>query len=266
VMPCLPGTPLGRKFNAFYALDDAQWDTMIYLDCDIVVLNDLAELLLGVGDAEFAAMPAGKQVMHRYNALLLSLTGMSEDELAANKNDAFSTQYPLFNSGVFVAGQQAVNRFRRDVIKIFYDLQQVRCRSWTQYLRFEYNDRLMNPKYASFSIQKYCRHVLKPLGCYFPLWCAEQIGLAAAILKNHVQYRLLESRCNWNAPRCPPDGRLPVLFHYMKGLYPIDRDRLFDGDWISAYQVDSAPMQQQLSTLAGEFHDLHVREGAYETH
>jgi len=252
VMPRIPGPIFASKFNAMYALDDHEWETMVYLDCDIVVYNDLTELLRRAGDAGFAAIAAGQQSFHDYRRLLSLCTAMATEELESKRDDRFSTRYPLFHGGMYVARRSHIESFRRDALAICHDLFSQRYSSPRQFLRFLYNDRLLNPKYASHVFERTAGKFLSPLGPYCPLWCTEQVGLAAAILRNRVPYELLPDRCVWNRPFYPDDGIAPPLFHYMRGIYPIDRNRLFDGAWVNQYRDDPQPMKRQLAELVIE--------------
>ncbi len=253
VMPRMPGPIFGSKFNALYCLDDDEWDAMVYLDCDMIVCNDMAEVVDGMGGAGFAAIPAGKQAFHRYRDVLLACTGMSPEELGQVRNDRFWTEYPLFHGGMYVVSRTAVNRIRRDAVRICYELYDRRYTSPKEFFRFTYNDRLLNPRHARSIARRLPIGILRPIGTYYPLWCTEQIALAAAILKNHVPHRTLDTRCAWNNPDYPDAHNPPPLFHYMRGLYPIDRDHLFAAAWVDQYRNDSAKMKRSLGELAFAF-------------
>ncbi len=253
VMPRMPGPIFGSKFNALYCLDGDEWDAMVYLDCDMIVCNDMAEVVDGLGEAGFAAIPAGVQAFQRYGDLLASYTGLSPIELAQVRNERFPTQYPLFHGGMYVVTREVAYRIRRDAVRICYELYELRYSSPKQFLRFVYNDHLLNPKHAGAMTSRMLRAFAVPVGSYYPLWCTEQIGLAAAVLKHHVTTQILDERCAWNAPDSPDEKNPPPLFHYMRGLYPVDRESLFDATWVEKYQSDPASMKRRLGELAFAF-------------
>ena len=69
-------------------------------------------------------------------------------------------------------------------------------------------------------------------------------------MKHKIQYNILNNNFNYNQSKLLSNGKLPSVFHYMNGIYPIDREHLFEGDWIEEYINSESPVKQSLAKLA----------------
>ena len=234
-MPRLGGTPHNNKFNAFYAVDDSKYDVLVLMDCDTVILGALDDIAEGCSSSQryFKAVEVGKlgaTLIKGYEFIIQYYGNITNDELRLYKNLKFPTEYPLFNSGIMVLTKQAVLTIRNDAIQIAYDLYQRRQLGG-----------IKNKDFVSFenwiSSTKY------------PLWMTEQMGLSLALIKHKIPYEILDRKFNYTAQNLMSDRSLPRIFHYMKGIYPIDRTNLFEGDWIEEYLNSNSPTKKALANL-----------------
>ena len=238
-MPRLGGTPHNNKFNAFYAVDESTYDVLVLIDCDTVILRALDDIAKGCDSNQpyFKAADVGKagaESIKGYEFLVQYYGNVTKDELKLYKNPKFLTEYPLFNSGVMVLTKQVVMAIRNDAIQIAYDLYQRRQL-----------EGIINKDFVSFenwiSATKY------------PLWITEQMGLALALIKHKIPYEILDRQFNWTGQNFKSKNSLPRIFHYMKGLYPIDRANLFEGDWIEEYLNSDSSTKQALANLVNSY-------------
>lgn len=245
-MPRQHGDPFADKFNALYAVED-EYDVLIYLDCDVVILGDLAGMVRGV-DADQAFFQArtigeaGTRSAGPYESLVREQVASVDEPLATYSDPRFPTDYPLFNGGVMVLTQKAATIIREEAPEISYALYARRSResvhSLSQMLAEVWHriqDRFF-PDVGAKSTYEY--------------WMTEQIGVALSVLKHDVDYDILDPRFNWVHDQHPEEGPPPAVYHYMEGRHDIDRTRLFTGAWIDEYLNSESPMPRALATLA----------------
>ena len=245
VMPRQHGEHFADKFNALYAPPE-DVDVLMYLDCDTVVLNPLDDMVAGI-DPEtphFRARKMGApgarcagpiEPLIRDHALT---GGRTLHDVA---DDRFPRGYPLFNGGVMVMTQPAREALRVDASTIAYELYAERAqrsvRSLPEMLK-EMGRRVIDRFFPESDRSTY------------EYWVAEQLGVALSVMKNQIPYELLDPRFNWVHPEAPDAARPPAIFHYMKGRHDVDREALFDGEWISRFLQSDSPTRRALAELA----------------
>ncbi len=238
-MPRLGGIPHNNKFNAFYAVNESRYDVLVLLDCDTVILEALDDIAEGCNSHKryFKAVKIGEvgaESIKGYEFLIQYYGNLTQDELQLCKNSDFQTEYPLFNSGVMVLTKEVVTTIRDDIIKISYDLYQKRQLGG-----------IKNKDFASF--ENWISNT------QYPLWMTEQMGLSLGLIKHQITYEILDWKFNWTNQEFPFNGSIPRIFHYMKGIYPIKRANLFEGDWIEEYLNSDSDSKQALANLVKSY-------------
>lgn len=238
-----------NKFNALYA-PEKNYDVLLFLDCDTVVLKPLDELVSGMNPekAQFRGRRIGKpgaQSVGPAEPLIREYAlpeGGALDDVA---DDRFPLGYPMFNSGVMAMTQPAVKLIRRDGSRIAYQL---------------YAERAQTSKASVWEMLKEAarraeaRLFPKVSQGTYDFWVTEQLGFAFSLLKNEIDYDVLPRRFNWVHPEGPRDEDLPAVFHYMAGRHPqIDRSHLFDGDWIDDYLRGDSPPRKAFAQLVWKY-------------
>lgn len=239
------GTPFRNKFNALYSVC-SDYDVLIYLDCDIAVLNRLDDITRDVPGAEhpfLAGLPRGAGGYRGYELIVRQHSGLDVPDLAKAASNSFSTGYPLFQGGVLLLTMSAVKVLRASVVSISEELGRRRTDPGREHFLFRYND-LLRAVQSRYS-HNWLLPRLPALGrVYYPQGDAEQMSWGLAAIRHGVESRTLPRRFNWNGAEMPADGALPALFHYMKGLYSLPRGNLLDGDWVDEYLQDSSPVKR----------------------
>ncbi|MFB6230723.1 MAG: hypothetical protein ABEL04_06150 [Salinibacter sp.] len=249
VMPRQHGGAFTNKFNALYAPQES-YEVLVYLDCDTVVFDALDEMVAGMDpdEAQFRGRKIGypgAQSAGTVEPLIREFAlpdGQTLDDVA---DERFPLGYPLFNGGVMVMTRPAVLQVRRDASRIAHELfarRAATAKSTLVEMLKEAARRVRNRYFSDASQSTY------------DYWVTEQLGVAFSILKNQIEYGLLDSRFNWVKPQTPDDGDLPALFHYMSGRHEaVDREHLFTGDWIEQYLSGASPTRHALASLAREY-------------
>ena len=238
-MPRLGGTPHNNKFNAFYAVDEYTYDILVLIDCDTVILGALDDIAEGCNSKPqyFKAADIGQvgaESIKNYEFLIQYYANLDKDKLQLYQDTKFQIKYPLFNSGVLVLTKEVVITIRDDVIKIAYDLYRRRQLGGIKNYDFAaFENWMFNTKY--------------------PLWMTEQIGLALGLIKHQIPYEILKRKFNWTNQEFLFDNSAPSIFHYMKGLYTIDKANLFNGDWIEEYSNSDSATKQALASLVKSY-------------
>ncbi len=249
-MPRLGGNRYIGKFNAMYAIDETPCDTMVMMDCDIVILNALDGLETYLNPAQgvtFAAMPAGRSAFNRADLLLQEFAPDAAGRLAASGDERFAGGLPYFACGVYLASRPVIERVRNDVLETAYALFDARESTLRRRVRFAYN-RWVAMRERSDGLVRFAP---PQIGLYYNRAVIEQIALAIALWRHSVPFELLDGKYN-----CTSGGQanaeLPPVFHYAKGLYAFPRVHLFNGDWIAEYQSSDVPCKRALAeTVAG---------------
>jgi hypothetical protein len=249
VMPRQHGRAFTNKFNALYAPPE-EYDVLVYLDCDTVVFDGLDDMVAGMDPdvAQFRGRKIGypgAQSAGTVEPLIQEYAlpeGQTLDDVA---DERFPLGYPLFNGGVMVMTRPAVPQVRRDASEIAHELfaRRAATAKSTLFEMLKEAARRVRNRYFSDASQS-----------TYDYWVTEQLGVAFSILKNQIEYDLLDPRFNWVQPQNPDDGTRPALFHYMSGRHEaVDREHLFTGDWIDRYRSGESPTCRALASLAQEY-------------
>lgn len=254
VMPRQHGGAFTNKFNALYA-PQADYDVLVYLDCDTVILDRLDDMVAGMNpnEAQFRGRKIGypgAQSAGTVEPLIREFAlpdGQTLDDVA---DERFPLGYPLFNGGVMVMTHPAVLQVRQDASRIAHELfarRAATAKSTLFEMLKEAVRRVRNRFFSDASQSTY------------DYWVTEQLGVAFSILKNQIEYDLLDPRFNWVQPGNPDDGDRPALFHYMSGRHEeVDREHLFTGDWIEQYRSSDATTRQALAELVQQYATAHA--------
>ncbi len=253
-MPRQHGDPFADKFNALYVVEK-DYDVLIYLDCDVVILDDLAGMVRGI-DADRAFFQArkigeaGTRSAGPYESLVREHVASADEPVAKWADARFPTGYPLFNGGVMVLTQEAATVIREEAPEISYSLYARRSRESVHSLTEMFNEvwyRIRDRFFPNVGTK-----------ATYEYWMTEQIGVALSVLRNNIAYDVLAPRFNWVHDDVPEKGRSPAIYHYMKGRHEIDRTRLFTGPWIDQYLSSESPMRRALAQLARDYAAEHV--------
>ncbi len=263
IMPRLGSTPFANKFHALYGVDESTYDVLVYLDCDVVILEALDKITEGL-DPEKPCIKAkgiGKEVSTRiigYDRLIKHYGNLTEDQLQTYKSEEFNIGYPLFNAGIYALTKKAVLAIRDDAIKICHNLHErqtpktIKDLLRLQYYKYLIENYLREKKGSEqpYWIRSVARYLLPKNAVYYPQGQTEQMGLALAVLKHKVPFQMLDKTFNWTSQQLMPNGKLPAALHYMKGIYSdIDREHLFAGDWIENYLNNEYATKKALANI-----------------
>lgn len=266
-MPRLGSTPFANKFHALYAVDESTYDVLVYIDCDMVILSALDEITKSFNSEKpyFTSTGISEKVSKTilgYDQLIASYANLTENEIHSCKSEDFHTAYPLFNAGIYVLSKKAVVAIRDDAIQICHDLCKQRLpKSFKGFIRFRYyqflgNNFLKDKKEKQLPqwLSRTARYLLPTNAVYYSESVTEQMGLALALMKNRIPLGIMDRKFNWTSPKSMPNGNLPSVFHYMRGLYrDIDREHLFEGDWIEEYLNSDSPTKKALANIINDY-------------
>jgi hypothetical protein len=259
-MPPLGGTPHNNKFNAFYAISELSYDILVLLDCDIVVLDSLDNIVRNIDitkpyfKAILASMKTLEESIIGYERLVDYYAGSTTQNVGLYNKTTEISEYPLFNSGVLVMTNKAVLAIRNDVIRISYDLYQKRnlySFSLKNYLNVIASQFIQHSGAIGQIIKK--TQFIKGSVTYYPLWLTEQMALAIALMKHKISYEILDTTYNYIGDASDIKEVYPKIFHYLKGLYKIDRKNLLTGSWIEEYSNSTNPQKKALACLINEY-------------
>lgn len=254
-----------NKYNSLWAegLDQADW--IVLMDCDTVVINDLAPLPGLLEQVDLAAAPEGHdprmpppgrprgyRAIRGYERLLLSETGMTPDQLAGYRHPWFTghwpcTDYPYFNGGVIILSSSRLMEFRDRILdtsrRLFRRMRHVHPNP-AYFLQRFWNSRWDRTPWAD----RLC------IGSFFRQRYADQVALAVAAIAGRFPYRVLPHAWNWRSTGMQHGEESPIrILHYFEPALGLDTNRIIDSDWIDAYRASDNPGQQALSTIVSEF-------------
>ena len=245
VMPRISTTHVNvNSLNGLYAIE-SNYDILVYLDCDTAILRPLDDIAAGL-DAErlgFAAIPTGPMRIDRHDELLRAYCGFTEEEIQSYKCiKGFNTAYPVFNGGVLVLTHPTVLAIRNDALEFNHLLHSYRMlkRPLTEPLRFLYNN----------VIAEFFRVSRLIAGTHYST-TTNEIGLALAVLKHRVPFHFLHWKYNWNGNVGNPGEA--CIVHYMKGMYKLPRDHMFDGNWIEEFAKSRRPVERIMANLVSYY-------------
>lgn len=248
--PRLGAIPHTSKLNVFYSIEPSTYDVLIFMDCDTVVrrpLDKIADQIRYEG-AQFVCRRGGEKDRNRF----LNFDGLVSRFCGRGLNNKIlfegAEEWPMFNSGVFLATPDAVLRIRKNAVEFTYRL-------------FNEWQRTNTLRSLPPSVQRALKLLYRP---DHPLrqnvlesWPIEQGALALACIKSGINVRYLdESYNNWGG-----DQDLHIL-HCFKSVYQFNRRAMFSDDshrWIEEYLESEIPGKTFLATIVREY--KHVFDG-----
>ena len=236
-MPPLGGVAYNNKYNSLYAVDPESYDILIYLDYDTAILAPLDGIIQNI-NLETPIMKAreigkkGNNSVWNYHNLIKRYCLFSDYELNSFKDNTLRSYYPLFNAGIFLMNNKAVLLMRDDILKISYQL---------------YNEKLtsFNPQNIVTRTLFNAYRILNKRADY-KIWMSEQLAFSIALMKNNVNYEMLDSKYNKYKFE---DNIMPSIFHYLSFKKKMDRKNLFNGDWYIKYIDSKSYSESSLAKL-----------------
>ena len=255
-MPPIGSIPYTNKYNAFYALKESDYDVLILLDCDTVVLNKLDGIVDGMtlDEPVFSARPIKpiganfvgyKKLLHRY-------ANLTPHGIESYGDPIYLTKYPLFNAGVIVVNQKAVKLLQEDAIRIIYNLyDDLMPATLSHFIRLKIMPILAGAYFVTGnrSIKYFIASLMKMANVWYPKWNCEQIGLSLAVLKHRISIRPLSNLYNWTFQHFPEEDGPPYIYHYLRNKKQINLDNLFTGNWIENYLQSQSASKKALAEL-----------------
>jgi len=236
-----------NKYNALWSPDIGKSEWVILTDCDVVFVNSIVPLINLLAEVEFGASPEGHnpvnpppghpenyRAIRNYEELLLSEISLSLDQLRKHRHPWFTdkcprTDYPYFNGGFIAIKTSKLKEFRNAVVELSQKLYfQMR---WNHpdpifFLRRFWNSRWDRTRWADF----FC------IGPFFRQRYADQVALAAAVLKLNLKYTVLPHSYNW---RCAGMGHgeevPPRVIHYFQPAFGIPLTDILKDYWIDSF-------------------------------
>lgn len=234
--PRLGAIPHTSKLNVFYSIEPSSYDVLMFMDCDTVVrgpLDRIAEPILN-GDAQFLCRRGGETDRNRFvdfDALVTRFCGQERRNRIVHDG---TEEWPMFNSGVFLATSEAVCKIRRRSIEFTYQL-------FNDWQRNNALERLPDALKKQIEIKQ---DVLEN-------WPIEQGALALACIRAGVKVQYLEGEYNsWGGD---PDFR---ILHCFKSLYKFNRPSMFSHDseeWIAEYLDSEVPGKVFLASIISQY-------------
>ena len=234
--PRLGAIPHTSKLNVFYSIDPSTYDVLMFMDCDTVVrqpLDRIADPIVN-GEAQFVCRRGGETDRNRFvdfDGLVTRFCGRGPKHRVLHEG---LEEWPMFNSGVFLATSEAVRRIRRSSVEFTYQL----------FNEWQRNDALRR---LPGEIRKQIRVEQQVLES----WPIEQGALALACIEAGVRTRYLDEAYNsWGG-----DADFRVL-HCFKSLYTFDRRSMFSDDaekWIAEYLESDIPGKVFLASILRDY-------------
>jgi len=244
--PKLGAIPHTSKLNVFYSIDPSEYDVLLFMDCDTVVRRPLDRITdpIVLGGAQFTCRRGGttdRNMFVDFNALVnrFCIHGRKDKILYDG-----TEEWPMFNSGVFLATPEAVGRVRKSAIEFSYRL-------FNEWQRANALERLPEEIRTQLSIHQVVRQN----------WTIEQGALALACIDAGVNVQYLDGTYNsWGG-----EADFHVL-HCFKSLYQFDRRSMFSADaeqWIAEYAASEIPGKAFLASMVREYkqsiHEINAR-------
>ena len=242
--PKLGAIPHTSKLNAFYSIDPSEYDVLLFMDCDTVVhrpLDRIADPIVH-GGAQFICRRGGttdRNMFLDFNALVnrFCVNGRKDKILHDGKEE-----WPIFNSGVFLATAEAVGRVRKSAVEFCYRL-------FNEWQKANALERLPEEIRTQLKIHQIVRQN----------WTIEQGALALACIDAGLNVQYLDGMYNsWGG-----EADFHVL-HCFKSLYRFDRGSMFSADaerWIAEYAASDIPGKVFLASMVREYkQSIHERD------
>jgi hypothetical protein len=262
VAPRLGAIRHTSKLNVLYSIDPQSYDVLLYLDCDTVVRRPLDCIVDPINreGAQFVCRRGGETDRNRFVDFNALVTGFCRPRSAGKGKILFeeAEEWPMFNTGVFLATSEAVRKIRSDAIDFTYSLFDHWQRTDATESRFPYRKRMLNFLYRKEVLDRLHRHaLLKRVSRRVSRqqvvepWTMEQGALALACIKAGVKVRYLDDVYNsWG-----PDDDFRVL-HCFKSAYGFSRAEMYteaSERWIGEYARSQLPGKVFLASIVSEF-------------
>ncbi len=242
------------KLNVFYAIDPSTYDVLIFMDCDTVVRKPLDRIvdLIAQDDAQFVCRRGGVTDRDRFvdfDALVSRICGPD-----CTNRILFDgvEEWPMLNTGIFLATPEAVRQIRRDSVEFTYAL-------FNDWLRTDALERTLLPGMGRILRSLYEYKRLRPLfrakllsrHDVIDAWPLEQGSVALACIKSGIRVRYLDEIYNsWGG-----DEDFHIL-HCFKSLYRFDRRTMYAEDsenWIEEYSKSDVPGKRFLAAIVRDY-------------
>lgn len=186
-----PRTPYANKLRML-EMDDVDCDLVVALDCDVLIVGDLAPHL---DRTHVAAKPADidRLTDDEWQGLFAAF-GISAPERTVIESTTGRLMYPYFNSGVLIFPTQH---------------RQALLKSWTELLD------------GVFDVYRTQPHLVPPAWRFH----ADQFSLSLALLRDGHPYRSLPPAFNFPThlkvdPAALDEDLTPLILHYHKSVTP----------------------------------------------
>ena len=239
-MPRLGAIRHTSKLNVFYGIEPSTYDVLIYLDCDTVIAKPLDHILdpIRFDNADFLCRRGGetdRNSFTNFNALVKRLCGKnSSNKIWFNGQE----EWPMFNTGVFLATSEAVQKIRKNSIEFTYQI----FNEWKR-------DEVLEQRPIIQQLLK--MKILKTRKIVLAGWPIEQGALALATIKAGIKVHYLDEIYNsWG------DLEDLRILHCFKSAYGFNRVKMFSKaseNWIKSYAKSSLPGKVFLASLVKEY-------------
>jgi hypothetical protein len=235
----LGAIPHTSKLQVFYAIDPSSYDILLYMDCDTVVRKPLDRIIEPIveGSAQFVCRRGGltdRNLFVNFERLVGEYCGKKADNKVAFEGQG---EWPMFNTGVFLAAPEAVRKIRRDAVEFTYSL-------------FNRWQRLDAVEYLPFMRLLFKFRPFRNRKVALADWPLEQGAMALSCIKSGVRVRYLDEIYNsW--------GDLDFhILHCFKSAYRFDRELMFEQSaegWLSEYSKSELVGKLFLAEMIREY-------------
>jgi len=234
-----------NKYNGLFARATRDADWVVLLDCDTAVVDSLDFLLdwMRMDQHDFAGVRVDSAEVWGWPPLIRQHTDIAAKQ--QTKSTSEIDDPPYFNGGVVILRGSALTEFRDLVIHYSQRLyQQMRAGRGSpgHWARVQWN-RFVSKRSTTQPL------IVKP---FFHKGYADQVAIVLAMLQLRLRYDVLSHAFNWRDERFVADTESDTdirILHYLSAYYPIDRNGLFDGDWVDSYAESPKPGRAALANL-----------------
>jgi hypothetical protein len=240
VMPRLGAIPHTSKLNAFFAIDPKEYDILLFLDCDTVIMKPLDAIFdpLLEGKADFICRRWGETDRNRF----VDFDGLVKEFCGSECRNKIifkeKEEWPMFNSGVFMASSDAIVKIRKNAVDFTYKI---------------YDEWMKNGGIEHLPIIKhlYSRSILRSRRKVLESWTIEQGALALSCIKAGVRIQYLNEKYNswWNLADL-------VILHCFKSAYKFSRENMFsktEEKHFVSYKTSEIPGKRYLAEIVEKY-------------